>query len=114
VLRDLANRPATIRVCAGDVLESGTSRFALNMLDGSPATVADELEGWIDDTDLDGFNLAFVVRPETFIDVVDLLVPELQRRNRYKRAYSNGTLREKLFGNPRLGGEHPAASYRWS
>jgi FMN-dependent oxidoreductase (nitrilotriacetate monooxygenase family) len=81
---------------------------------GSPATVTDELEGWIDDTDLDGFNLAFVVRPETFIDVVDLLVPELQRRNRYKRAYSNGTLREKLFGNPRLGGEHPAASYRWS
>ena len=32
---------------------------------GSPASVADQLEGWIDDTDLDGFNLAFVVRPET-------------------------------------------------
>ena len=63
---------------------------------GSPATVADQLEGWIDDTDLDGFNLAFVVRPETFVDVVDLLVTELQRRGRYKTAYSEGTLREKL------------------
>ena len=81
---------------------------------GSPATVADQLEGWIDDTDLDGFNLAFVVRPETFVDVVDLLAPELQRRGRYKTAYSEGTLREKLFGSPRLGAEHPAAGHRWS
>ena len=81
---------------------------------GSPATVADQLEGWIDDTDLDGFNLAFVVRPETFVDVVDLLTPELQRRGRYKTVYKEGALREKLFGNPRLGNEHPAASHRWS
>ena len=81
---------------------------------GSPASVADQLESWIDDTDLDGFNLAFVVRPETFVDVVDLLVPELQRRGRYKTAYRSGTLREKLFGNPRLGGEHPGAGHRWS
>ena len=81
---------------------------------GSPANVADQLEGRIDDTDLDGFNLAFVVRPETFVDIVDLLAPELQRRGRYKRGYREGTLREKLFGNPRLGAEHPAASHRWS
>jgi hypothetical protein len=36
--------------------------------------------------------------PETFGDVVDLLVPELQRRGRYKTDYQPGTLREKLFG----------------
>ncbi len=28
-----------------------------------PPAVADQLEAWIDETDLDGFNLAFVVRP---------------------------------------------------
>jgi len=38
------------------------------------------------------------VTPETFIDVVELLVPELQRRGRYKVDYRPGTLREKLFG----------------
>lgn len=81
---------------------------------GSPATVADQLEPWIDETDLDGFNLAFVVRPETFADVVELLVPELQRRGRYKPTYRTGTLREKLFGEARLGAEHPAARHRWS
>ena len=81
---------------------------------GSPATVADQLESWIDETDLDGFNLAFAVRPETLRDIADLLVPELQRRGRYKTEYAPGTLREKLFGaGPRLAFPHPAEQYRW-
>jgi alkanesulfonate monooxygenase SsuD/methylene tetrahydromethanopterin reductase-like flavin-dependent oxidoreductase (luciferase family) len=81
---------------------------------GSPQQVADELEHWVAATDVDGFNLAYAVMPETFIDVVDLLVPELQRRGRYKADYQPGTLREKLFGSgrARLGGEHPAARHR--
>jgi FMN-dependent oxidoreductase (nitrilotriacetate monooxygenase family) len=82
---------------------------------GSPATVADELEAWVDETDVDGFNLCFVVRPETFENVVDLVVPELQRRGRYKQTYAPGTLREKLSGHgPRLPENHPAARFRWS
>jgi long-chain alkane monooxygenase len=81
---------------------------------GSPNTVADKLESWIAETDLDGFNLTFVVRPETFVDVVDLVVPELQRRGRYKKGYVRGTLREKLFGNARLDDRHPAAKHRWA
>jgi hypothetical protein len=32
--------------------------------------------------------MPFAVRPETFVDVVDLLVPELQRRGRYKTEYA--------------------------
>jgi long-chain alkane monooxygenase len=80
---------------------------------GSPATVVDQLEAWIEETDLDGFNLTFVVRPETFADVVDFVVPELQRRGRYKTAYAQGTLREKLFGHARLDERHPAAQNRW-
>jgi len=80
---------------------------------GSPSTVANELEAWIEETGLDGFNLAFAVRPETFVDVVDLLVPELQRRGRYKTAYAKGTLRDKLFGRARLNERHPASKHRW-
>lgn len=70
-------------------------------------------KAWIDKTDLDGFNLAFVVRPETFVDVVNWVVPELQRRGRYRTSYPDGTLREKLFGHPRLDKRHPAARHRW-
>jgi long-chain alkane monooxygenase len=41
------------------------------------------------------------------------LVPELQKRGRYKRDYASGTLREKLFGaGPRLPKTHPADRYR--
>jgi FMN-dependent oxidoreductase (nitrilotriacetate monooxygenase family) len=82
---------------------------------GSPARVADALEAWIDATDLDGFNLTFAVRPETMRAVVDLLVPELQRRGRYPTSYRDGTLREKLFGpgHARLAPPHPAADFRF-
>ena len=80
---------------------------------GDPSKVADELEGWIEATDVDGFNLCFAVRPETMEDVVDHIVPELQRRGRYRTSYRSGPLREKLFGaGARLTAPHPGASYR--
>jgi alkanesulfonate monooxygenase len=81
---------------------------------GSPATVADQLEAWVEQTGVDGFNLAYAVYPETFTDFIDLVVPELQRRGRYKTAYRRGTLREKLFGEgrARLSASHPAARHR--
>jgi alkanesulfonate monooxygenase len=41
-------------------------------------------------------------------------VPELVRRGRYKTAYAEGTLREKLFGpgRARLAAPHPAGQHR--
>jgi alkanesulfonate monooxygenase len=81
---------------------------------GSPREIADEMESWVDETGVDGFNLAYAVMPETFADIVDLVVPELQRRGRYKTGYAPGTLREKLNGaGPRLPPEHPAATFRY-
>ena len=80
---------------------------------GSPSTVADILQQWVEETDVDGFNLAYAVAHETFADVVGYLVPELQRRGVYPSAYKAGTLREKLFGDgPYLPDTHPAAHYR--
>nr|WP_311138722.1 hypothetical protein [Pseudomonas amygdali] len=38
----------------------------------------------VEETDVDGFNLAYALTHETFIDAVDLLVPELQKRGVYK------------------------------
>ncbi|GJE26518.1 LLM class flavin-dependent oxidoreductase [Methylobacterium organophilum] len=80
---------------------------------GSPSTVADILQEWVEETDVDGFNLAYAVTPETFEDTVNLLVPELQRRGVYPKAYRPGTLRDKLFGRgPLLPETHPAHGYR--
>ncbi|MEQ7918917.1 LLM class flavin-dependent oxidoreductase [Xanthomonas sp. WHRI 1810A] len=81
---------------------------------GSPTQVADELESWIAETGLDGFNLTRIVTPESYEDFIDLVIPELQRRGSYKTAYDDGTLREKLFpeGGARLPERHAGASYR--
>jgi FMN-dependent oxidoreductase (nitrilotriacetate monooxygenase family) len=81
---------------------------------GSFTEIADELQTWVAETDIDGFNLAYAVTPETFADIVDLVVPELQRRGVYKLDYMPGTLREKLFGpgQARLPSNHPAARVR--
>ena len=81
---------------------------------GSPEQVADELESWIAETGLDGFNLTRIVTPESYEDFIDLVIPELQRRGSYKTAYEHGTLREKLFenGDARLPERHAGAAYR--
>lgn len=80
---------------------------------GSVDEVADELIAWMDQADVDGFNLSRTVTPECLEDVVRLLVPALQERGRYKRGYAAGTYREKLFGaGPLLAAPHPAAGYR--
>jgi FMN-dependent oxidoreductase (nitrilotriacetate monooxygenase family) len=77
------------------------------VLVGDPAQVADQLESWVDETGIDGFNLAFAVAHESMRDVVELVVPELQRRGRYPLAYPSGSLRQKLFGRgDRLPDEH--------
>lgn len=80
---------------------------------GSPQQVADELESWIAETGLDGFNLTRIVTPESYVDFIDLVIPELQRRGSYKTAYDDGTLREKLFHEGRkLPERHTGAAYR--
>jgi len=81
---------------------------------GDPREVADQLIAWIDETGVDGFNLRRLVMPESLEAFVDLVVPELQNRGRYRTSYADGTLREKLFAGrgPHLAGTHPGARYR--
>jgi alkanesulfonate monooxygenase SsuD/methylene tetrahydromethanopterin reductase-like flavin-dependent oxidoreductase (luciferase family) len=62
---------------------------------GDPQQVADALQHWMDETDIDGFNLARTVTPESYADFIDLVVPELQNRGVYKTAYAPGTLRRR-------------------
>ena len=84
---------------------------------GSPATVADQLEYWMREADVDGFNLAYAITPGTFVDFVDLVVPELRRRGLVPREEDDNTegqtLRERLGqGGPKLRADHPGSQYR--
>ncbi|RMX07704.1 LLM class flavin-dependent oxidoreductase [Corticibacter populi] len=86
-----------------------------NTIVGTPAQVADRLTQWIDEGEIDGFNLTRIVVPETWEDFAELVVPELQDRGRYKTAHGEGTLRQQLFGHgDRLPARHPAAQWRRS
>ncbi|WP_284083678.1 LLM class flavin-dependent oxidoreductase [Acinetobacter nosocomialis] len=83
------------------------------VLVGSAETVSDALQQWVEDTDVDGFNLAYILAHQTFADVVEFIVPELQKRGVYQTSYAQGTLREKLFGaGPYLPENHRGTKYR--
>jgi FMN-dependent oxidoreductase (nitrilotriacetate monooxygenase family) len=107
---DDPDRVWTVRELAQHVAIGGRGPLFV----GSAEQIADTLTEWVEATDIDGFNLAYAVTPESFEDFVDLVVPELTRRGVYKRGYRPGTLREKLFGagRVRLAPPHPAARYR--
>ncbi|ROW17486.1 hypothetical protein VPNG_00762 [Cytospora leucostoma] len=84
---------------------------------GSPQTVADELERWVREADIDGFNLGYVTTPGTFEEVVDLLVPELRRRGLYpeKLEEEQFTAREKIYGKGQkeLLDDHTGSRYKY-
>lgn len=95
-----------------DIAEWGGIGGAGPRIVGSPEEVADQLQEWVEDTDVDGFNLAYAITPGTFEDVVRHVVPELQRRGVYRTEYTDGTLRHKLFGRgDLLPAEHRATEW---
>ncbi|KAG8531918.1 uncharacterized protein KY384_003554 [Bacidia gigantensis] len=85
---------------------------------GTAAQVADEFERWIDEADVDGFNIAYAIKPGTFEDVIELLLPELRARDLFWDDYAveGGTYRENIYkqkGQSGLLPDHPASGYRW-
>lgn len=63
---------------------------------GTPSQIADQMEAWFEQGAADGFNIMPPVLPRGLEDFVDLVVPELQRRGLFRRAYGGRTLRENL------------------
>jgi FMN-dependent oxidoreductase (nitrilotriacetate monooxygenase family) len=63
---------------------------------GTPQTIADEMQLWLEEEGSDGFNVMFPYLPEGLDDFVDRVVPELQRRGLFRREYEGATLRENL------------------
>ena len=81
---------------------------------GTPDVVADEIERWLDVDGIDGINLRQYHSFGTAQDFAELVVPELRRRGRLPEAgeHAGATLRERIFGHPRLPSEHVGTRYR--
>jgi FMN-dependent oxidoreductase (nitrilotriacetate monooxygenase family) len=80
---------------------------------GNYRRITDELERWIVEGGVDGFNYFSVDSPVDYESFVDLVVPELQRRGLLRKEYEASTLREHYFGKgqQRLANDHPGAAY---
>lgn len=80
---------------------------------GSPTTVADEMERWMDVGGIDGFNLVRLEDPESLEDFIDLVVPVLQARGRMWTEYPEGTMRQQQLGGSAYTHDwHPASACR--
>jgi FMN-dependent oxidoreductase (nitrilotriacetate monooxygenase family) len=98
----------------GDIARHGAIGGLGPFIVGSGEEIADQLESWVEETDVDGFNLAYAITPGTFEDVVEFVIPELRKRGAYPEEYVEGTLRNKLHGRgDRLPNEHKGAGYRY-
>lgn len=62
---------------------------------GSPDTIADAMQEWFETAAGDGFMVVDGL-PGDFEDIVDLLIPVLQRRGLFRTEYEGHTLRESL------------------
>lgn len=84
----------------GEVIERLTSFSFGNLISiGTPRMIADDIERWIDECGVDGINLFQQLSFDTVNDFVGMVVPELQRRGRFRTSYGDGeTLRERFFG----------------
>ncbi|KAH7171231.1 luciferase-like domain-containing protein [Dactylonectria macrodidyma] len=86
---------------------------------GTPTQVADSLETWVNEADVDGFNFAYAVFPQSFKDIIELLLPELRARGLFWDDYAvpGGTYRENFYGaegSKYPPEDHAAAKYRWA
>jgi long-chain alkane monooxygenase len=84
------------KVTVAEAADTYAFRFSMPQVIGTPQSVADQLEVFLDDGGADGFMLLATYTPGCFEEFVDLVVPELQRRGRYRTSYPGRTLRENI------------------
>lgn len=63
---------------------------------GTPEQVADDIARWFTERGADGFNFNFDYFPAGLAEIVDHLIPELQKRGIYRTRYESSTLRGHL------------------
>ena len=82
---------------------------------GSPKTVVDELERWVEVADIDGFNCSHATNPGTFEDIIEFVLPELEKRGLWSRKVEKegATARERFFGQASLLDDHPGSKFKW-
>jgi FMN-dependent oxidoreductase (nitrilotriacetate monooxygenase family) len=84
-------------VTVGEAAMIYAQGMGMPVLVGTAGDIADQLEVYLDEGGADGFMLIATYTPGCFEEFVDLVVPELQRRGRYRTQYRGETLRANLL-----------------
>lgn len=92
ILRIIEAERPTVRQLLGRLAAGGGHCTMV----GTPQSIADRMEQWLDSGGADGFNLMPPQQPESLRDFVELVVPELQRRGIFRTSYRSNTLRGHL------------------
>ncbi|MBD8004621.1 LLM class flavin-dependent oxidoreductase [Bacillus norwichensis] len=81
---------------------------------GTPEVIADEMERWLNEANVDGFNITYAVMPGSFEDFAELVIPVLEERGLLRESGTNKTLRDNLFGSgDQLADHHPGKQFSW-
>lgn len=92
ILEIINDTKPTVRELLG-YLNAGGGHLTLI---GTPSEIVDTMEEWFEEGVADGFNLMPPTLPGGLEDFVEFIVPELQKRDLFRKAYSNETFRELL------------------
>ncbi|WP_213816590.1 NtaA/DmoA family FMN-dependent monooxygenase [Glaciihabitans sp. dw_435] len=97
-----------------EILDRITTSIGGPRITGTPEQVADELQAYIEEGDLDGFLIEYTYGGmATYEDFIEKVMPILRERGMLPDVPRSGTMRERLTGGgPRLPANHPAAQYR--
>ena len=80
---------------------------------GSTKQVVDRMEE-LASCGVDGFVVHPMIQPQSHEDLVDFIIPELQKRNLFRTKYEHNTLRGHLLGSKDSlsNSDHPSAKFR--
>ncbi|MBY6413502.1 LLM class flavin-dependent oxidoreductase [Rhodococcus sp. BP-252] len=92
ILRIVEKDAPTVRELLGTLAAGGGHATMI----GTPESIADEIEAWVQAGAADGFNLMPPLYPHGLTEFVDHVVPILQARGVFRRDYAGSTLRENL------------------
>jgi FMN-dependent oxidoreductase (nitrilotriacetate monooxygenase family) len=99
----------------GEILDKLPSTFGGAKFTGTVESVADDIEKFVETSDIDGFLVEnWYGGADGYTEFTDLLMPELRRRGLLPEQPRTGTLREMLTDEvtPSLPEWHPGRAYR--
>lgn len=92
ILEIVQDTQPTVRELLG-YLNAGGGHFTLI---GTPKEIVDQMEVWFNEGVADGFNLMPPSLPNGLADFVELIIPEMQKRNLFRKSYKGHTFRDHL------------------